>query len=966
MGKIYNIEDRQIRVFISSTFTDMQAERENLAKYVFPKVKEYARKHGVDFDFVDLRWGITEEEAHQGKVIECCLKSIDNCRPLFIGMLGGNYGWIPENQELEKNPDITLYFPWITPLIGDRSMTEIEIVYGAFMQESNSLFFIRKDVNGASLKQSDLVGKIRTHFGENVHNYDDVEVLSQLTEQFICNYIDKIFPNDDWSDEKQYDEENNYVVRHLEARYLSRPLYEEQIKAFVTSDDEHYLFIAGDEGVGKKSLALCAIRQAEAEGIPCLYDMTGNAQKINIWLKPRYEALAASGNRGVVVVGNADSILSANNNDSANIPGYEWLLFAPSNIKVVLCLSQCDKVSAYKNSEFANTELIIRRPIPDDELYAAIVRRLYSDNPQRKSHIKILNIELLNDEECRSIIDRILKRCSKTLTTRLVDKIVDNKCYHYPKLLNYLVEELVRYGSFEKLESFVDTFLPVKNNSDYFNIVVPVYDSILGQSLCSRICSFLWHFYFAIDEDAIKTMLGLSHYDWARFVNTFSIYLDINNDGVKLKESFVSDMSEEKAYGMFLEYCETNPISDYSKLNIINICIKSDDQERWLSKYLTVPSVYKYSDTLRSVTEGWILLKSLKESQNIFEELNFKEAVLHNDYELYDYDIFRNIVKMLCQSFPEEAELIWNIIIEGAMVFDVNETAELLFEATHSYMPSEWMVEIFNKFNKISDTSVFGEPTENTVHIEEYIKIINDLRDEEDEDLEAALEKFSSLLSRMAETGYCNHRLIGDILYARGCLLSGLGRNEEALAETEKALYFAENPTEIHLLLATLKIRMGRVYEAIDEMEFADNLEICTYGTSRMMKTYRSKANLYDIIEEYDAARFYRSMERNLAVKIFGEDSAFVEEIDAKLYGEEDGVDVTFRLHGHTTRRERQDEAVHKVLSDRLRREPTPKENLFAELKLFNMCAMSRSQIAAKQNEIIDSFTGNGNKMAVN
>ena len=43
---------------------------------------------------VDLRWGVTEEEAEQGKVIEICLDEIENCKP-FFGILGNRYDGHP-------------------------------------------------------------------------------------------------------------------------------------------------------------------------------------------------------------------------------------------------------------------------------------------------------------------------------------------------------------------------------------------------------------------------------------------------------------------------------------------------------------------------------------------------------------------------------------------------------------------------------------------------------------------------------------------------------------------------------------------------------------------------------------------------------------------------------------------------------------------------------------------------------
>jgi hypothetical protein len=53
---------RSIRVFVSSTFRDMAAERDELVKWVFPALRHLAESRGVDWGEVDLRWGVTDAE----------------------------------------------------------------------------------------------------------------------------------------------------------------------------------------------------------------------------------------------------------------------------------------------------------------------------------------------------------------------------------------------------------------------------------------------------------------------------------------------------------------------------------------------------------------------------------------------------------------------------------------------------------------------------------------------------------------------------------------------------------------------------------------------------------------------------------------------------------------------------------------------------------------------------------------
>lgn len=69
---------RTVRVFISSTFRDMHAERDHLVRIVFPELKERCRQRHVQLIDVDLRWGVTQEQAEGGSALDICLDEIDS------------------------------------------------------------------------------------------------------------------------------------------------------------------------------------------------------------------------------------------------------------------------------------------------------------------------------------------------------------------------------------------------------------------------------------------------------------------------------------------------------------------------------------------------------------------------------------------------------------------------------------------------------------------------------------------------------------------------------------------------------------------------------------------------------------------------------------------------------------------------------------------------------------------------
>ena len=67
---------REIRVFVSSTFRDFEEEREMIIKKVFRELNRLCLDRGVFFTYVDLRWGITENQTKSGRTIEICLREV--------------------------------------------------------------------------------------------------------------------------------------------------------------------------------------------------------------------------------------------------------------------------------------------------------------------------------------------------------------------------------------------------------------------------------------------------------------------------------------------------------------------------------------------------------------------------------------------------------------------------------------------------------------------------------------------------------------------------------------------------------------------------------------------------------------------------------------------------------------------------------------------------------------------------
>lgn len=55
-------------------------------QHTYPKLKEFCReKHGLEFQVVDMRWGVRDEATDDHKTTELCMQEIDNCQRVSVG-----------------------------------------------------------------------------------------------------------------------------------------------------------------------------------------------------------------------------------------------------------------------------------------------------------------------------------------------------------------------------------------------------------------------------------------------------------------------------------------------------------------------------------------------------------------------------------------------------------------------------------------------------------------------------------------------------------------------------------------------------------------------------------------------------------------------------------------------------------------------------------------------------------------
>ncbi len=424
---------RDIRVFVSSTFNDMSEERDYLARQIFPAVKAYARRRALSFHAVDLRWGITKEESEAHGVVKACFDEIDRSNPFFIGIIGNRYGWTPAVEDFGNDyNEIAGRAPWIDDAVrSGTSITEMEFLYGALERrdEKVNAWFYVKDNGVCDDRVTALRHKLdsQTHFP--VKRYRDVKELGAMIYDDLVARIDSLFPEADSDPYHNELRRNEYILADNLAKMVNfdpevyttldnwlgdnnRPAVAAIYARNTTTNGNTTFNVCG------KSMLLCSyVSRLRAEGRLAVYFDMATCNAVDVINECRRFV-----DRQLSSTTSADPVLVAiDNADFGN------------NVEHTAFIDYVTRLSA------TNKVLISTR----------------SGETIMKLSAERITCPELSDNAIDALIDRYLAMHGKKLSPSLKELLP-----HDPSKLDklrLLLDYLVRFGSFDKLENEVET-----------------------------------------------------------------------------------------------------------------------------------------------------------------------------------------------------------------------------------------------------------------------------------------------------------------------------------------------------------------------------------------------------------------------------------------------------------------------------------------------------------------------------
>ena len=540
-----------VRVFISSTFRDMHAERDHLVKVVFPELRERCAKRQLHLVDLDLRWGVTEEEAEQGKLLEVILDEIDRSRPFFVAILGERYGSIPH----KVSEDAEFSHPWLRDYLG-HSITGLEIVYGVLRDPDlagRSFFYFRDpqfisqvpeskrddftaENPEAARKVATLKDKIRASGRPVMKNYPcrwdegagqvvDLDafgqrVLEELWTAICTEYPEEAPEADPLAIERQMHE---VFAEERSRLHVGRAEQAAQLTNYVQGEERQPVVITGESGCGKSAFLASWYRRYTAEHpddfvlayfIGASPDSTNHLRLLRNMCQELKRKFA---------------LRKEIPEDDKKLPEMlAMLLVAASRGKsrIVIMLDALDQLSVQEGAHGLGW-LLDYMP----EKVRLVVSTLEGDclDVLRQCEAEEITLSPLTTDEQRQIVQALLSEWRRKLDDRQMALLLAHPGVKNPLYLRVALEELRLFGRFEQLTARINSL--AEDIPSLFDQVLARLEEDHGRELATEAFALVGCSRYGLSEAELLELLpreGEEQFPralWARLSRSARAYL---------------------------------------------------------------------------------------------------------------------------------------------------------------------------------------------------------------------------------------------------------------------------------------------------------------------------------------------------------------------------------------------------------------------------------------------------------
>jgi hypothetical protein len=489
--------DRTVRVFVSSTFKDFQEERNLLKRQVQPTLSRQSLDRFVESSIVDLRWGITSEQAGQGMTLPICLREVERCRPYFVGLLGHRYGWIPPAGAFPAA--LVERMPWLREHAGGSSITELEFRHGVFGgARSDASFYFRAYAYSAGRgedfestepadrqKLVDLKQAIRGLGFRVTEDYPDPKAFADAVTDDIWERIDRLYPADllgdaalpDWAAHRAH-------AARLTRTYVPDPDELREVRGLLSDPRSGRVVIVGPSGSGKSAVFANALRHyAESARATLVQHFVG------VGATP---ATAAETARRVIVTAAARLGIAATDvrigepmsSDAMQALAAEAVARDTRLIVAIDGLERIVDVGAIA---------WLHAPVPAGAQLVLTAPRKRDLPPARadRRRTRVARVRPLSAGRARAMVEGVLAEDGRTLMPPQLESIVSHRHAPSPGFLRSLVDELIAFPTHEGLPGRLEECLATHSLAGLYRVVLRRIEDEVGRDAVRTILRVL-------------------------------------------------------------------------------------------------------------------------------------------------------------------------------------------------------------------------------------------------------------------------------------------------------------------------------------------------------------------------------------------------------------------------------------------------------------------------------------------
>ena len=676
--------ERVVRVFISSTFKDMNEERDYLLHSVFPEIRRKLALRYIEFYEIDLRWGITENEAESGKIITLCIEEIEKSQPYFIGLIGERYGWQPKKNEIIKSINIFDKYPRAKKsLLTGLSITEMEIRYGVLDNENidskmQSMFFIKK-INRKKINYR-LLNLRKTLLSDKSVKTLEYETLSELGNELTEVLLAKInikYPITEILDPDNI--EDGYHKSFLKSRtklFVGRESILNEIDEII-KDGKNKILIYNESGTGKSSIMskLCEIK-IQQNKFDVFYHFIGASSKSTQYLNLLIRLakfIAYKNNESVVEINNLLLPELLNKVRSQLTKNY-----VKKFLIVIDAINQME-VNDKENSilSFIPFELSSDVIIVCSTIYHPIISIMESNG-----FIKVKVDELDLDAKTK-FIEQYLLSYGKKLSSEFIKKIIHDDVALKPMLLRTFLNEIRLFGNHEKLGTLIDELITPIGEESFYLAVVARWESDLSLYLhkekIKEILLLIQLSRNGISEKEILEICTIRPLDLSIILNRIEDHL-VSKNGLL-----------HYSHGCIITAINQNYMqSDNDKIPIYNLMVKYFSKDIYSNRSIS-ELVYHYN-SIKKYDKVIQLFTDLKWCNLFIEKEGFRNSEIEIKLVPGNLLLEGKMVKSSIESisnYPEHIKSAYNVASLFSKMYLIEPALKILIELENVLMKND-------------------------------------------------------------------------------------------------------------------------------------------------------------------------------------------------------------------------------------------------------------------------------------